>query len=80
MSNHLSDELAAAFLEGNVTNNECSQVEWHLLECAYCRRNLADTALLLREVDLLPPPVTGPLLEHWLNNLRRLFAARENKY
>jgi len=69
---HLADERVAAYLEGALREGERAQVERHLATCPRCLRHVADTAALLAETNLLPPPSLYHPLEHVLRWFQKL--------
>ena len=63
---HIATELLSAYLDGQVTSRECSQVEQHLRVCAACARELETlryTTRLLRAVPRVSVPRAFTLSE-----------------
>lgn len=69
---HLSDERVAAYLEGALSEGERAPVERHLAACPDCLRHVAETAALLAETHLLPPPSLYHPLERVLRWFQKL--------
>lgn len=69
---HFDEDLIAAFVEGRLTDNECTPVVSHLAACGLCRRTSAQFVQLENEIDDVAADATEEpgRLEALLSRLR----------
>jgi len=70
---HVDEDLIAAFVEGRLTETECSPVLSHLAACGLCRRTSAQFVQLENQIDadIVTPADEEPgRLEALLSRLR----------
>ena len=71
-SDHLTDEVLAASVEGNLRPAEQHRVDRHLATCPACLERPAALHALLAEAGLLPPALSHHPLERALARLQRI--------